>query len=113
MFVGVELSFDFYLGCKSPEDESSRGGLSARHSGFVHEYGSANRCWLMEVESQAARHSGFVHEYGSGDQCWSVMTKASKPAEVQVIQPHSPSKNLQLWAKDTTWMKVTCRLLNF
>jgi hypothetical protein len=25
MFVGVELSFDFYLGCKSPENGSSRG----------------------------------------------------------------------------------------
>jgi hypothetical protein len=59
------------------------------------------------------RHSWYVHKYWSANQCWSVMTKASKPGEVQVIQPHSRSKNLQLWAKDATWMKVTCRLLNF
>jgi len=120
---------------------------------YVHEYGSANQCWLMEVESLckdihdmsmsmgvqigvgwwkwnlklqdihdmsmsmgveigvgwqkwnlSARHSWYVHEYWSANQCWSVMTKASKPGEVQVIQPHWRSKNLQLWAKDATWL---------
>ncbi len=33
----------------------------------------------------SARHSWYVHEYWSANQSWSVMTKASKPSEVQAI----------------------------